>query len=1259
LGPDLNASKSPLDSKVYELVALPNGLRCLLIDDTAAASGGRSGAATDYNDGDSSESPSDGDREDDMASDDEDDDESATSVRGMRDAAACVLVGVGSADDPPACQGLAHFLEHLLFMGSSKYPNENEYDEFVSKRGGSANAYTEWEHTVYSFRIPQPHLFGALDRLAQFFVEPLLQLGSVDRELQAIESEFNLHRNSDSTRWQQLVSATAPPSHPLSKFGWGNLRTLQEIPKLLGIDPVRELRRFYDRHYCASNMVLVVVGAYPLEEMRCRVGEIFGPVPSLPRDRGAEPATSELCEEDGNNVEVERRLAIGSPSEDPWLYRNEMIPDHPNSPISSTVTKVIRTIPVKDTHVLRVTWSLPSRKHPDPQRRLDKSGDFLSHLLGHEGSGSVFSYLRRQTWATSCEASCGSDGDGLSDASTHALFTLRFSLSQEGMERHWKDVLDAVYVYLGMLRLQCQLGWPPWMFEELQRVAELSYVYRDEPSTDDLVEELAETMAPHNRVPLERILDGNYRCFNFDPDAIRDLLDNHLTPRNARIDLSSSLWGRASDYEDGTVTEGPETKVPDLREVEETLKFDLKVAGPPLAEPMFGTRFWCSSVPIGWLEAWERLSSPSSPDLPFRLPDPNPYVPTALDLKTLPEDDSHHPLLSCSLKLCVPVGKKKQWLPATAIRYNRTQHAVLVTYEGGLEQRWHQLDEPRRAQHHRHHRGCTATARPDMEGTFDNRSIRYRVLSTSGVGLFGDDSDDAVQDGKLFPPIPPAPSEGRLPRPISSTNLLKLWWLQDRHYHRPIADLRVRVVCAAANKSPLHRACADLVKLLCVDALVEDSYLADVCDLSYSIGATDVGFAVAVNGFDHKLLELFERVMSVFLSFAGRCDSENGTCDVLPPGIAKERFHSCVEILHRKYENSDMKASALCSTVRVRAFRPTVWSAHQLDAALETADVHLFARTSRSLLEKFAIEALYHGNVDRSDAEAARDLILSLVGKTMSGDSNNDKTPLPPGLPRKKYPSESVLRIPPSLATPTIVVPSKDTHDPNTAVEVYIQIGKDNVRDRVLVDLLVQILNEPFFDQVRTKDQFGYDCFCDSRWSYGIIGMVFHVVTNVKSAQRVVDRVNQFLSESRSRLLAPALAGGGTAEGGVDAGMSDDEFLEHKVALATEKLDSFDSLGEETDSYWEEIRIGRFEWQAWRNEAVELQSVSRDDVVDAFDRWLSPSSARLRPILAVQVIGSGPGDVSSGRPAVEVENYGPFIDEQVSSFHSLCKNQFF
>lgn len=82
-----------------------------------------------------------------------------------KNAAAAMCVGVGSMADPPDAPGLAHFLEHMLFMGSTKFPDENEYDKFLSQHGGSSNAYTDQEFTCYHFEIRNRCLRDSLERL--------------------------------------------------------------------------------------------------------------------------------------------------------------------------------------------------------------------------------------------------------------------------------------------------------------------------------------------------------------------------------------------------------------------------------------------------------------------------------------------------------------------------------------------------------------------------------------------------------------------------------------------------------------------------------------------------------------------------------------------------------------------------------------------------------------------------------------------------------------------------------------------------------------------------------------------------------------------------------------------------------------------------------------------------------------------------------------------------------------------------------------
>lgn len=120
--------------------------------------------------------------------------------------------------------------------------------------------------------------------------------------------------------------------------------------------------------------------------------------------------------------------------------------------------------------------------------------------------------------------------------------------------------------------------------------------------------------------------------------------------------------------------------------------------------------------------------------------------------------------------------------------------------------------------------------------------------------------------------------------------------------------------------------------------------------------------------------------------------------------------------------------------------------------------------------------------------------------------------------------------------------------------------------------------------------------------------------------------------------------------------MPDDEYLDYLIGLVNEKLDMFDSLADECDFYWKEIRDGCFEWQGWRDEAACLVEITKEEVIEAYDKWLNPDQDHRRQVLALQVIGTGRGAVSRARPKVEGE-LGDYIDAQVRAFRDRCKDQ--
>jgi secreted Zn-dependent insulinase-like peptidase len=276
-----------------------------------------------------------------------------------------------------------------------------------------------------------------------------------------------------------------------------------------------------------------------------------------------------------------------------------------------------------------------------------------------------------------------------------------------------------------------------------------------------------------------------------------------------------------------------------------------------------------------------------------------------------------------------------------------------------------------------------------------------------------------------------------------------------------------------------------------------------------------------------------------------------------------------------------MDASAFSTSVRLLCIRPSVKSSFSKLKAFNGITVSKFTEVMNTLLKRLSLDCFYHGNVNCKDVDEAVGVVC------------NSLTRHHVGLPRKTNPAKFVLKTKRTADQQQIVVPTIDHKDPNTAVEVYFQLGKDDnssdaVRQRMLVDLLEQILEEPFYNRIRTKEQFGYIVSCGARWTYGVLGMSFQVVTACRSADETSSRIDDFLTSFRSELQS----------------MDEQTFMEHLVALAKNKLEGYELLEEETSSYWSEIIECRYDYEAYRKEVQCLKTITKEQVVKACDDWL-------------------------------------------------------
>lgn len=168
--------------------------------------------------------------------------------------------------------GIAHFLEHMLFMGSKKYPGENQYNDFINTHGGSSNAYTASDRTCYYFNIISENFEQGLDIFGNFFVDPLLNPDSISREINAVDSEFKKNINSDNWKLLDVLKIICKKDHPYSNFSTGSTETLN-VPNIH-----QKLIEFYNTYYSSNNMKLVVLHNKSFDVIEKLVHNIFNQV---------------------------------------------------------------------------------------------------------------------------------------------------------------------------------------------------------------------------------------------------------------------------------------------------------------------------------------------------------------------------------------------------------------------------------------------------------------------------------------------------------------------------------------------------------------------------------------------------------------------------------------------------------------------------------------------------------------------------------------------------------------------------------------------------------------------------------------------------------------------------------------------------------------------------------------------------------------------------------------------------------------------
>jgi secreted Zn-dependent insulinase-like peptidase len=397
--------------------------------------------------------------------------------------AAALDVNVGSRQDPENYQGLAHFLEHMLFLGTEKYPQAGEYQAYISAHGGSHNAYTAFEHTNYFFDIEPQYFEPALDRFAQFFISPLFTESYVEREKNAVHSEYTAKIKDEQRRGSDVFKSIINPQHPFAKLSVGTLQTLAGSGDNADSSALKEqLVDFYQRNYSANIMTLVVVGNNSLAELEAMV-------------------TARFAEINNSNKVIDD---ITQP-----LFAEQALP----LMVTIKPEKALRTLSI----------AFPTDDDSDIYRQ--KPMHFLGNILGHEGPGSLLSYLKKQGWSEGLSAGLGLRYEG------GATFNITMHLTESGV-KHSEQIVAAVFQ--AIKSIQQTKHWRS-LFDEQMALAEQQFRYQQKSAPIHYASRLASGMHYYDSAD---VLNGPYLISDYQPRKIKYYL-SFLRPENSLITLTA------------------------------------------------------------------------------------------------------------------------------------------------------------------------------------------------------------------------------------------------------------------------------------------------------------------------------------------------------------------------------------------------------------------------------------------------------------------------------------------------------------------------------------------------------------------------------------------------------------------------------------------------------------------------------------------------------------------------------------------------
>ena len=326
---------------------------------------------------------------------------------------------------------MAHFVEHMLFKGNEKHPEENELIKYITENGGTFNACTGCNFTEYMFSIENSCFEKALNHFSQFFISPLFNASEITREMHAVDQEFKNNMDNDFRRMELVQQELCNPYHPHHMFSTGTLQTLEKASQ-------NALKEWFQKYYKANAMTLVLYSSDSIETLEKLAVENFSSIAS------------------SDTVNKENTEAVYSEKQ------------------KGHITYIV---PIKDEQHLFLEWEIPQEYVNDSSHSLD----LITYILQKKHPQSLLHKLKEKNLATDMQIVTDKVDD------THQFFSIILELTNNGLQKI-TEVLDLCFSAIMSID-NAEISQA--LYNEMVKIQKLHYQYQSRSDTFLFVSEQA------------------------------------------------------------------------------------------------------------------------------------------------------------------------------------------------------------------------------------------------------------------------------------------------------------------------------------------------------------------------------------------------------------------------------------------------------------------------------------------------------------------------------------------------------------------------------------------------------------------------------------------------------------------------------------------------------------------------------------------------------------------------------------------------